>query len=268
MIWLAGFSILTNYFGNKLCVIAGATSGLGRSLCEELSREKASLLIIGRDHKRLQEISENCTLLGASEVKSVLCDFAVPMDVKRIVKLYIEEGTIPFLFVHCAAQNVLGDFESVPIDRVDELFQVNTFSVLRFLSALIPRMKRSKGHVVLISSGTAYFSPKRQGIYSATKASLERIGESLIAELEESPLTVTIIHPGPISTPLLTDPEVLGSGVNVSDLTSQGVPAEVVAKKILKGLPKNKNILFVSIRPIIVKWLAALCPWVLRFILK
>ena len=268
MIWLVGYSILNNYFSNQLCVIAGATSGLGRSLCAELAKQKASLLIIGRDEKRLQDISQNCILLGAKEVKLVLCDFSMPMDVKRVVKSYIEDEPTPFLFIHCAAQNVLGDFESIPTDKIDELFQVNLFSVLHFLSALIPRMKHAKGHVVLISSGTAYFSPKRQGIYSATKASLERIGESLIAELKENPLTVTIVHPGAMSTPLLISPAAYEADVNVAGLASQGSSTKSVAKRVLKDLPKNKHVLFVSIRPMIVKWLSALCPWILRFILK
>jgi short-subunit dehydrogenase len=249
------------YYENRKCLITGASSGLGAALSLALAAHGASLVLIGRDKIRLKSVAQQCIAQGAKKVEFKLSDFA---DIEASRKLFEELVITPNehfdLVIHAAASNMISNIVDAPIDRVATCFSVNVITAFVLAQAIIPVMSQvSKGHFVLISSGTAYFGVPGESAYSASKAALERFGESLFQEVQPSGVGVTIILPGPMETQSLRNPTRFGTAKMIARPNKAADPNEI-ARRIIKRLPRQPRRLELSWRTPVIKYMSCLIP--------
>jgi short-subunit dehydrogenase len=190
-----------NYWTDKVVMITGASSGIGRGLAVEIGRRGGRLGLVAR---RVDVIDEVIREIEASGGKAV----ALPADVQEADSIAAAAdklrsiGPIDVLIAN-AGIGPTRDAANFSADEVSDVINVNVIGASNSVAAVIPEMvARGSGHLVAISSLAAYRGLRKSAAYCASKAAVSAFFESLRLDLEPRGIDVTIIHPGFIKTPL------------------------------------------------------------------
>ncbi len=191
-----------NYWTNKVVIITGASSGIGRALAIEIGRHGAKLGLIARRAEVIDEVVREVEAAGGRAM-------ALPADVQdadsisaAAVRLRSSIGPIDVLIAN-AGIGPTRDAANFSAAEVSHVINVNVIGASNSVAAVIPEMvERGSGQLVAISSLAAYRGLPRSAAYCASKAAVSAFFESLRLDLEPRGIDVTIIHPGFIKTPL------------------------------------------------------------------
>lgn len=189
-------------WSQKVVFITGASSGIGRGLALELGRRGAIAGLLARRAETLRELVGEIEQAGGRAI-------AVPGDVRDAAAV---RAAADELRKRCERIDVLianagiattGHITEVRPEVVDEVMGINVVGAANSVAAVLPEMvKRGSGHLVAISSLSAYRGLPKSAVYCASKAAMSAFFESIRVDLRGTGLDVTIIHPGFIKTPL------------------------------------------------------------------
>lgn len=189
-------------WSNRVVLITGASSGIGRALAVELSRRGAAVGLLARRADALQACVRE---IEAQDGRAL----ALPADVTQAeeVRAAVADLTARFAPVELLVANagVGGRIGSAQFDAEDvaNVLQVNVVGAANCVAAVLPAMRaRGRGQLVAISSLAAYRGLPKSSSYCASKAALTAMFESLRLDLKDTGIDVTIIYPGFIKTPL------------------------------------------------------------------
>lgn len=176
-----------------IALVTGASRGIGAATARSLS-ETHDLLLGGRDAQALESISAE--LPGARAWPVELTDpdavAAATADIDRLDVL-----------VHSAGLAELGAMADSDNDSWRRTFEVNLFAVTELTRLLLPALRASGGHVVLVNSGAGLAAKPNWGVYAASKFALRAFGDVLRAE--ENDIRVTSVFPGRTATDMQRD---------------------------------------------------------------
>ncbi|TWF94687.1 NADP-dependent 3-hydroxy acid dehydrogenase YdfG [Saccharopolyspora dendranthemae] len=174
-----------------IALVTGASRGIGAAVARELS-DTHDLLLGGRDTDAIQSLIDE--LPGAARAwpveltdQSALADATT--DIERVDVL-----------VHCAGLVELGTIADATGDSWRRTFEVNLFAVTELTRLLLPQLRASKGHVVLVNSGSGLNPKPNWGAYSASKFALRAFADVLRAEEAANSVRVTSVFPGRTAT--------------------------------------------------------------------
>lgn len=187
---------------NRVVLITGASSGIGRGLAAELGKRGAKLGLVARRGEVLAELVNEILRGGGHAI-------ALPADVKdaasirqAALKLREEYGPIDLLVAN-AGIGATTDPAKLDAAEVAGVINVNVIGASNSVAAVVPEMvERGQGQLVVISSLAAYRGLPKSAAYCASKAAVSAFFESLRLDLQPKGIDVTIIHPGFIKTPL------------------------------------------------------------------
>jgi len=190
---------------NKVVLITGASSGIGRALGRELARRGAAVGLLARRAKLLEALAAEIVAAGGRAM-ALPADVTNP-DALRIAasKLRQNFGPIDTLVANAGvtSSTVVPDLCE---KTIAELFDVNVMGVVNSAAAVLPHMVRQgRGHLVVNSSLAAYRGLPKSAAYGASKAAISNFFEALRIDLNGSGVDVTIIHPGFIKTSLIAN---------------------------------------------------------------
>jgi NAD(P)-dependent dehydrogenase (short-subunit alcohol dehydrogenase family) len=188
-------------FTNQVVIVTGANGELGQATAEAFAAVGAKLGLLGRNLDKLQEAfpdyqdSEQSLFLIADLTQEA----AVQSSVDRAVDHF---GRIDII-VHTAGGFRSGQtVHEMPLDLWDFMLDLNARSVLIASRAVIPQMiKQQRGKIITIGSKSAFGGAANKAAYSASKAAVLRLTESMSAELKHQGINVNSVLPGPIDTP-------------------------------------------------------------------
>lgn len=189
-------------WSQKVVLITGASSGIGRALALEWGRRGARLGLTARRGEELLRLSEEVERAGGEAL-------ALPADVRDHAALNgvaerVRErwGGIDVLVAN-AGMSSTAAATRLNAGEVGDLISINVIGVVNSVAAVLPAMlERGSGHLVAISSLASYRGMPKSGAYSASKAAVSTLFESLRVDLRKSNIAVTTIHPGFIRTPM------------------------------------------------------------------
>jgi short-subunit dehydrogenase len=193
---------MPSYWSNKVVLVTGASSGIGRGLATELARRGALVGLLARREDLLRQIVKELEAAGGRAL-------ALPADVTdpNVVRQAVDElstrfGPVDVLFAN-AGVGATTHAAELRAEQVAGLIDVNVKGVVNSVTAVIGDMvKRGRGQLVAISSLAAYRGLPKSAAYCSSKAAVSAFFESLRLDLHGSGVEVTIIHPGFIKTPL------------------------------------------------------------------
>ncbi|MEV6389210.1 SDR family NAD(P)-dependent oxidoreductase [Nocardia xishanensis] len=190
------------YFKNKVCVITGAGSGIGRALAENLAKRGAELALSDIDAEGLAETVRRCEQLGA-KVKSDRLNVAE----REAVLLYADAVKAHFGVVHQVYNNAgiafHGEVLRSEFKDIERIMDVDFWGVVNGTKAFLPMLIESgDGHVVNVSSLFGLIAVPGQSAYNSAKFAVRGFTESLRQEMlvGKHPVKVTCVHPGGIKT--------------------------------------------------------------------
>jgi len=190
------------FWKDKVVMITGASSGIGRGLAMELARRGAKLGLVARRSDLLAEIVSEIEADGGQAL-ALAVDVQDASAMKQAAqRLSSQFGRIDMLIAN-AGIGTTTDAANLQASEVARVFGVNVVGAASSVAAVMPQMlERGQGHLVAISSLAAYRGIPKSATYAASKAALSSFFESLRIDLKPKGIDVTIIHPGFIKTPL------------------------------------------------------------------
>ena len=184
---------------NKVMLITGATSGVGKALAEHYYKKNYKLILVGgskeKVNKQSKKFKKNTLFICADLTKS--------KDVKRIVS----ESITKFKKIDILIANA-GMYEPDKIisgnpDRWERVISVNVTSVFRLVNLVLPHMKKNKfGDIAITSSISGHQAIHWEPIYSASKHAIQSFAHGLRTQVSKNNIRVISIAPGMIMTEL------------------------------------------------------------------
>jgi short-subunit dehydrogenase len=170
----------------KIAIVTGASSGIGKATAEALAR--AGFTVFGTSRRAVESAPDQVTMLK--------CDVTDDRSVQTLVAEVISRAGRIDLLVNNAGIGLFGGAEESSIDQVRTLFDVNLFGVMRVTNAVMPSMREhGRGHIINISSVLGLIPAPYSAHYGATKHALEGYSESLDHESRAFGVRVSLIEP-------------------------------------------------------------------------
>jgi len=190
------------YWTDKVVMITGASSGIGRGVALEIASRGAHLGLLARREDLLSEIVSEAKARNVKAV-SVSADVRDAKAVRAAADRFRRElGPIDILIAN-AGIGTANHITRLTPEHAADVININVLGAVNSVAAVLPEMIESgQGRLVAISSLAAYRGLAKSAAYCASKAALSTYFESLRIDLRHTGVGVTIIHPGFIKTDL------------------------------------------------------------------
>ncbi len=233
---------------NKVVVITGAGSGIGRALAQNAAGRGALLALSDVDEDGLAETVDLAKNAGAREVRSDLLDVADRAAFAAYAATVVEHFGRVNVVVNNAGVALAGNFDDLAYDDLDWIVGVNFWGVVHGTKEFLPHLIASgDGHVVNISSLFGLISMPGQSAYNATKYAVRGLTEALREEMliAGHPVGVTAVHPGGIKTAIARNARVSAhedkeATARLFDEKLATMSPERAAEIIVKGVLADK----------------------------
>ena len=178
----------------KTALVTGCSSGIGRATAERFADAGWEVYATARDPGELDD-------LAASGCRPVELDVTDADAVEAAVdRVYEERGHLDCL-VNNAGYGQMGPVEDVPVDRVVDQFDTNTFGPLRLIRAALPRMReRGRGTIINVGAGFGSLSIPGLGAYTGSKYALHSLTDALGQEVSDKGVDAVVVEPGLVAT--------------------------------------------------------------------
>lgn len=200
----------------RVCVVTGAGRGIGRYTAERFGRSGATLALCSRTASDLERVAQ---AVAGTEVEARACDVADPAQVRAFAAAVRERFGRADVLVNCAGiQGPVGRLTDVDPLAWLQAIQVNLLGVVHAIRAFAPLMRESGGGRIITMSGGGLggSSPSsRLSAYTASKAAVVSLTETLAKELADDGILINALAPGAINTAFVdavvaAGPEVAG----------------------------------------------------------
>ena len=193
---------------NKIALITGAGSGIGRATAVRFAKEGAKVVVNDINEKGANVTVEMIKKIGG-EAYAAIADVTNEEQVKNMVeKAYSTYGEIDILYANAGIADY-NKFVKTKVQFWDRMFAVNVKGVFIITREVVKRMQRRKvpddqlrGKIIITASEAGKEPQKGMTAYSASKAALIALTASLAKEIGKKRITVNAICPGTILTPI------------------------------------------------------------------
>ncbi|MGR9054098.1 MAG: SDR family NAD(P)-dependent oxidoreductase [Gammaproteobacteria bacterium] len=247
-------------FANKIVIVTGASSGIGRATALAFAREGAVAVLAARSQEKLEQVAGEIRRDGG-QARVVRTDVADRQQVERLVQTVVEEfGRIDVLINNAGGGAVGTVADKRFAEDARHLMEVDFFGKVYCTQAVLPAMrKQGEGAIVNLSSVVGRKAFPRFGAYSASMHAVAAFSDALRQELRGSGIGVTTVHPAWTQTAFF-------QGVDTADRPAQflymkGQTPEAVAGKILKAVQKRSARVIVPWQPRLLILAEALSAW-------
>ena len=216
---------------NKVVLITGGSSGIGKASAVKIAEAGAKVVIVARGEKELHETRDEILALGG-KCWAYTCDLTDMASCDELVKTVLAEHKHVDVLVNNAGRSIRRSVE-LSYDRFhdyERTMQLNYFGCLRLIMGFLPRMtERRQGHIVNISSIGVLASSPRFSAYVASKAALDAFSRCAQAEFSGKNIAFTTINMPLVKTPMIAPTKMYDS---VPTLTPEEA-ADLVVKAII-----------------------------------
>lgn len=182
-------------FNGKVILITGASSGIGAGTAEHLSKQGASLALVGRNVNNLSEVIKKC---GKAPILSIVAD--VNTDAKKIIDQTIEHFGRLDVLVNNAGVGAKSSIESTSMEPYDYIMTTNLRSVYELTTYAVPHLIATKGNIVNVSSTAGLRAFPVVLTYCMSKAALDQFTKCVSLELAPKGVRVNSVNPAVIKT--------------------------------------------------------------------
>lgn len=226
---------MTAAIADRVCVVTGASKGIGLAIARLLAGAGARVAMLARGPDTLRAAAESLGALG------IACDVTDERSTSAAVQRVARELGTPEVVINNAGLFTLAPLERMAVDDFRAVLDVNLVAPFTLVRALVPAMRAAgRGHVVTIGSVADRTSFPENGAYAASKFGARAMHQVLREELRGSGVRATLVSPGPVDTPLWdpVDPDSRPGFTPRSNMLS----AEAVADAVLFVVTRQADV--------------------------
>lgn len=222
---------------DKVCIVTGASGGIGKVIVKKLAQENATLVLVARREEILEEIKK--ALPNKDKILLIKCDVAKQEDLERVVSKTLEKFKKIDIVINGAGVSSQYPFWRQPIEDIEKIMYTNYYSYVMLSRLVINHMKEAGcGHIVNITSGSVMVEPPPRNfiVYTSLKVALRAFAKGLFWEMRDYGIKVTSIFPGVTRTPLTN---------KLKDVSEEGdrlMEPEAIADTVLFALSQGSNV--------------------------
>ncbi len=227
---------------NKTIVVTGGGNGMGRELVLALLQKGADVVAVDINEGGLKETAH---LAGndSEHLDTFVLDITNRVSVEETVKEILDRHkSVDGLINNAGIIQAFIGVNELQYEKIERVFNVNFWGTLNLIKTLLPHfLTRPEAHIVNVSSMGGFMSFPTQTIYGASKAAIKILTEGLYAELKNTAVNVTVVHPGAIRTNITQNSGLGGPGINDEASTNNtALPATKAAQIIIRAMEKNR----------------------------
>jgi len=209
----------------KICVITGASSGIGTALARKFKKEGFKIINLSRSKSEVAD-------------ENIKVDLSNPDELSKAVAQLITKVDKIDVLVNNAGVGLYESWENTKMEDLRYIFEINYFAPVMLTKAVLPLLEKAKGTVINVSSVAGKMHIPFMGGYCSTKFALNAFSYSLRAELKEKGINVLNLIVGRISTGFSKN----ALGTKVPPETPEfGASAKKLAEKTYKAYKRKKR---------------------------
>jgi len=209
----------------KICVITGASSGIGTAFAKKFKEEGFRIVNLSRSKSEVAD-------------ENIKVDLSNPDEISKALAYLIDKVDKIDVLINNAGVGLYESWEETKIEELRYIFEINYFAPVMITKTLLPLIEKTKGTIINVSSVAGKMHIPFMGGYCSTKFALNAFSYSLRAELKEKGVNVLNLIVGRISTGFSKN----ALGTKVPPETPEfGASAEKLAEKTFKAYKKRKR---------------------------
>jgi len=257
-------------FNNKRIIITGASSGIGKEMAIQLSRQGSRLTLAARSAERLAEVANLCQENGSQAIH-VPTDVADESQCQNLIQTSVNHFGGIDLLVNNAGYSMWAKFEDITqIEIGEQLFKVKFFGSIYCTYAALPFLKASNGQILTISSLTGKIGVPTRTYYSAANHALAGFFDALRGEVYNDGVHITLVYPGYIATPIRE--KAINSDGKPHGKThieeSKAMPVNICVRQILEATAAKKRDVYLTFKDKVGTWLKLVSPSLLDYLAR
>lgn len=218
-------------FKNKVVVITGASSGIGKAAAAKFSKSGAKVVLVSRRKHKLEELAKDLSKLN-TETLVCACDVSDKLQVKKMAQSVLEKFHRIDILVNNAGFAILGSVNDLSLEEIESQMATNYFGMVYCIKEFLPKMKeQNKGHIVNVASVAGSFGLPGIASYCASKYAMLGFSEGLKHELTNTGIGITVVSPIMVRTNFFDHP----SFEKIPKYSPTSLDADTVAKAILRA---------------------------------
>ena len=227
----------TNFFQDKVAIVTGASSGIGRATAIALAGQGACVALASRNGEALSALAEELRERGR-KVTVIPTDVTERKQVGAMVREVLAQWRRVDILISNAGEYVQGAITDLDPSTIQHSLDVNFFGGVYCIKAVLPHMlKQKSGHIVAVTSMDGKIGIPPDAPYVSAKFALTGFCEVLRQEVRDNGISVTNVLPGRVDTPMIEH-------LRFSWITAK-VSSEKVALEILNAIRKRKPIVII-----------------------
>jgi len=197
---------------NKVCLITGATNGIGLEAAKALNKMGAEIVFIARNHEKAEKLKEDLLRDSGKQSASIIADLSLQSEVKKAADEFLSLNKPLHILLNNAG--IMNRERKETADGLDEVFSVNHLAYFSLTLMLIEKMKNTEGGRIVNVASMAYrfvnemnfedlqskknYKPMK--VYGQSKLANILFTKRLASKVKENNITVNCLHPGYVDT--------------------------------------------------------------------
>ena len=198
-------------FADKVCLVSGAGSGIGRAVARQLACEGGKVVVVDRNEQHGAAVSQEIAASGGAAIFAK-CDVGSSSDVRSAIHTALSTWNKIDVVVNDAAMMTFQPIVDLSEDDWDAVLNVNLRSVFLFCKYSVPHMAPG-GAIVNISSVHAHETTQNVVPYASSKGGMEAFTRGFSEEVASRKIRINCVAPGAVDTPMLWNNPNVKSGV-------------------------------------------------------
>ncbi len=193
---------MSNRLANKIALVTGGGTGIGRAIAKRLADESAKVIIVGRTEETLIDASKQ-----NNNISHIVADIVHTTDDERILSEIKQRFGKLDILVNNAGVAPVTPFTELDMDEYDTVFDINVRGLFDLTRQAIQLLKETKGNVVNISTSIVFRPLANMSTYAGSKAAVNMLTKVWAKELAKDGIRVNSVGVGPIETPIYNKTE-------------------------------------------------------------
>jgi len=223
-------------FKNKVVLITGASSGIGKQTAIEFAKLGSNIILVARTKNKLEQVENQLKQFNVTTLVCP-CDVSKKEQVENMSKIVLKKFNSVDILINNAGFAIYGSVFDLSIDEIESQMETNYFGMIYCTKLFLPLMiKQKSGHIVNVASVAASFGLPGIASYCASKFAMLGFSEGLKHELSGTGVGLTVVSPIMVKTEFFDHP----SFEKIPKYSPTSLNPKTVAKAIVKAANSSK----------------------------